>query len=111
RLGCGKKMPAWTVQRNCGSGMQAIDSAAMDIAHGRADLVLAGGTEAMSHAPLLLQPQMVELLAKWQRARGVGERLRLLARLRPKHFRPVSALLQGLTDPVVNLSMGQTAEN
>src|ERR1039457_2770825 len=62
RLGCGKQVPAWTVQRNCGSGMQAIDSAATAIAFGRADLVLAGGTEAMSHAPVLLPPKTVELL-------------------------------------------------
>jgi len=110
RLGCGRQVPAWTVQRNCGSGMQAIDSAATDIAFGRADLVLAGGTEAMSHAPVLLSPQSVELLGAWLQARGSGERLRLLARLRPAHFRLVSGLLQGLTDPYVNLSMGQTAE-
>ncbi|HEB96660.1 MAG TPA: acetyl-CoA C-acyltransferase, partial [Sedimenticola thiotaurini] len=32
RLGCGEQMPAWTVQRNCGSGMQALDSAAGEIA-------------------------------------------------------------------------------
>src|SRR6185312_16853146 len=47
RLGCGKAVPAWTVQRNCASGMQALDSAIKDIATGRHDLVLAGGTEAM----------------------------------------------------------------
>jgi acetyl-CoA C-acetyltransferase len=110
RLGCGKQVPAWTVQRNCGSGMQAIDSAATDIAFGRADLVLAGGTEAMSHAPVLLPPHAVELLGAWQQARNIGERLRLMARLRPAHFRLVSGLLQGLTDPFANLSMGQTAE-
>src|SRR3990167_1556003 len=51
RIGCGKAIPAWTVQRNCGSGMQALDSAAKDIAMGRSDLVLAGGAEAMSRAP------------------------------------------------------------
>ena len=110
RLGCGKQVPAWTVQRNCGSGMQAIDSAATDIAYGRADLVLAGGTEAMSHAPVLLPPTAVEMLGAWQQARSRWERLRLLARVRPAHFRLVSGLLQGLTDPFVNLSMGQTAE-
>ena len=98
------------MQRNCGSGMQAIDSAAMAIAFGRADLVLAGGTEAMSHAPVLLPPRSVELLGAWRQARGNRERLRLLARIRPAHFRLVFSLLQGLTDPVVNLSMGQTAE-
>lgn len=110
RLGCGKQVPAWTVQRNCGSGMQAIDAAATNIAFGRADLVLAGGTEAMSHAPVLLPPKAVELLGAWQQARSSRERLRLLARIRPAHFRLVFGLLQGLTDPFVNLSMGQTAE-
>jgi acetyl-CoA C-acetyltransferase len=110
RLGCGKKVPAWTVQRNCGSSMQALDCAAMNIAHGRSDLVLAGGTEAMSHAPLLLNDAMVKLLGEWGRAKSVAERLRLLGRLRPRHFRPVIGLVQGLTDPVVGLSMGQTAE-
>jgi len=44
RLGCGDSVPAWTVQRNCASGMQALDNAAHDIASGRAELVLAGGT-------------------------------------------------------------------
>src|SRR5580658_8843696 len=58
RLGCGKSIPAWTVQRNCASGMQALDSAAKDIAMGRCDLVLAGGTEAMSRAPLLYSDNM-----------------------------------------------------
>jgi acetyl-CoA C-acetyltransferase len=110
RLGCGRQVPAWTVQRNCGSGMQAIDSAATDIAFGRAELVLAGGTEAMSHAPVLLPPEAVELLGAWGQARSSGERLRLLTRLRPAHFRVVSGLLHGLTDPYVSLSMGQTAE-
>ncbi|MDA8412551.1 MAG: acetyl-CoA C-acetyltransferase [Desulfobacteraceae bacterium] len=110
RLGCGARMPAWTVQRNCGSGMQSLDSAAMDIAFGRADLVLAGGSEAMSHAPVLLPPPAVELLGDWFKARSSGERARLLTRLRPAHFRLIFGLLQGLTDPVVNLSMGQTAE-
>jgi acetyl-CoA C-acetyltransferase len=110
RLGCGKQVPAWTVQRNCGSGMQAIDSAATAIAFGRADLILAGGTEAMSHAPVLLPPKTVELLGAWMKASGSGERLRLLSGLRPAHFKLVFGLLQGLTDPFINLSMGQTAE-
>src|SRR3990167_5844585 len=59
RLGCGNKVPAWTVQRNCASGMQSLDCEAKDIAMGRANLVLAGGTEAMSRAPLLYKPDMV----------------------------------------------------
>ncbi len=54
RLGCGHGVTAWTVQRNCASGMQALDNAFINIADGRSDLVLAGGVEAMSHAPVLL---------------------------------------------------------
>lgn len=110
RLGCAERVPALTVQRNCASGMQALDSAAAEIATGRADLVLAGGTEAMSHHPVLFNESMVAWLALWNRSRTLSSRGRALLRLRPAHFAPVIGLLRGLTDPVVGLSMGQTAE-
>lgn len=111
RLGCGHRVPAWTVQRNCASGMQALDSAAKDIVSGRAELVLAGGTESMSHHPLLLNPLMVNWLSEWNRAASTTARLKQLTKLSGKHLKPVIGLLRGLTDPVVGLSMGQTAEN
>jgi acetyl-CoA C-acetyltransferase len=110
RLGCGDHVPAYTVQRNCASGMQALDNAAMSIASGRSDLVLAGGIEAMSHAPLLFHPKMVNWLADWWGAKSVTQRLKLLTRFSPRMLAPVIALLKGLTDPVVGLNMGQTAE-
>lgn len=111
RLGCGNRVPAWTLQRNCGSGMQALDAAAVSITIGRSKLVLAGGAEAMSHAPVLLNSSMIDNLAEWKQARSVWSRIALLARLRPGHFHPIIGLLRGLTDPVTGLSMGQTAEN
>ncbi|MGB5199771.1 MAG: acetyl-CoA C-acetyltransferase [Sedimenticolaceae bacterium] len=110
RLGCGDCVPAWTVQRNCASGMQALESAALDIASGRSELVLSGGTEAMSHHPVMLNELMVAWLGAWSQARSLGARGRALMQLRGRHFKPVIALLRGLTDPVVGLSMGQTAE-
>ncbi len=110
RLGCGKAVPAYTVQRNCASGMQALDSAALDIACGRYDLVLAGGTEAMSQAPLLLNQGMVAWLAAWNVAKTPFDRMRLLSQFKLKYLVPVVALLCGLTDPIIGLSMGQTAE-
>ncbi|MDE2089105.1 MAG: acetyl-CoA C-acetyltransferase [Gammaproteobacteria bacterium] len=110
RLGCGNHVPAWTVQRNCASGLQALDCAAQNIASGRSDLVLSGGVESMSHAPLLLDQRLVTWLGGWNAARDVTQRVKALGRLRPAHLKPVIGLLRGLTDPVVGLSMGQTAE-
>lgn len=111
RLGCGKSMPAWTVQRNCASGMQALDSAAKDIAMGRHDLVLAGGTEAMSRAPLLYSEDMTNWIASVAGARTFKSKAQIWTRFRPTFLKPLFALEKGLTDPWVNLSMGQTAEN
>jgi acetyl-CoA C-acetyltransferase len=111
RLGCGNRVPGWTVMRNCASGMQALDSGIANIQNGRSHLVLAGGTDALSRAPVLFSDGMVRWLSRWYAARGVGAKLKSLGGLRPKHLAPVIGLLKGLTDPVVGLSMGQTAEN
>lgn len=110
RLGCGDKVPAWTVQRNCASGMQAIDTAFRNIADGYSELVLAGGVEAMSRAPVMLNDRMVNFLSDLNQAKSVTKKLAVLSSLRPGHLKPVIALLLGLTDPVVGLSMGKTAE-
>jgi acetyl-CoA C-acetyltransferase len=111
RLGCGNAVTAWTVQRNCASGLQAIDSAAQNIAVGRTELSLAGGTEAMSHSPLLWPDTFVNWLADWRQAKTPMQKAKVLAKIRPNYFTPVIGLLNGLRDPVVGLSMGQTAEN
>ena len=111
RLGCGKNVPGWTVHRNCASGLQALDSAAKDIALGRHELVIAGGTDAMSHAPLLFNDKMVNWFSAWFKAKTLGARLKLITQFRPGFLAPVIALICGLTDPVVGLNMGQTAEN
>ena len=110
RLGCGDKVPAWTVMRNCASGMQALDSACMNILAGKSNLVLAGGTDAMSHAPLLFGPAMVNWLSDWYAAKSFGQRAGVAVQFRLAYLAPVIAILKGLTDPIVKLSMGQTAE-
>jgi acetyl-CoA C-acetyltransferase len=110
RMGCGVKVPGWTVQRNCASGIQALDAAYQSIALGEANLVMAGGTEAMSRAPLLYSKAMVEWFARLQMAKTMGKKVQAFSRFRPNLLAPVIALLKGLTDPVVNLNMGQTAE-
>lgn len=110
RLGCGERVPAYTVMRNCASGMQALDNAALQIASGRSDLILAGGTDAMSHAPLLFNQKMASWIGHWIAAKSAGQRLKLLTQFRPSYLAPVIAILRGLTDPIVGMNMGQTAE-
>jgi len=112
RLGCGKKVPGWTVMRNCASGMQAIDSAIANIQCGRSELVLAGGVDALSRAPLLYSDAMVRWFAGMMSLRTAGQKLQHFLKLRPAALlTPVIGLMKGLTDPVVGLLMGQTAEN
>src|SRR5690606_39808130 len=110
RLGLGEAMTAFTVQINCGSGMQSIDTAFRYIREGSADLILAGGAEALSHAPMVLEDEAVNWLAGVQQAKGLPARLRQLARFRPGYLKPVVSLKRGLTDPIAELNMGQTAE-
>jgi acetyl-CoA C-acetyltransferase len=111
RMGCGQKVPGWTVMRNCASGMQALDSAMNNIRAGRSNLVLAGGVDALSRAPLLFSDAMVHWLSSWYAAKTAGQRAALVARFKPGYLAPVISLMRGLTDPMVGLLMGQTAEN
>ena len=110
RLGMGEQMVAFTVQINCGSGMQSIDTAYRYIRDGSADLILAGGAEALSHAPLVLRNSAVEWYAGMARAKGPVAQMQQLADLKPEFFKPQIGLERGLTDPITDLNMGQTAE-
>ncbi len=112
RMGCGQKVPGWTVMRNCASGMQALDSGIGNILAGRSALVLAGGVDALSRAPLLYGDKMVLWFSDMASARSTVQRLALAARLPVKSLlAPVIGIMKGLTDPMVGLLMGQTAEN
>jgi len=112
RMGCGQKVPGWTVMRNCASGMQAVDSGINNILAGRSQLVLAGGVDALSRAPLLYAEKMVNWFSDMAAARTSGQRAALFARLPFKVLlAPVIGIMKGLTDPMVGLLMGQTAEN
>src|SRR5437588_4050983 len=64
RLGMGEAMTAFTVQINCGSGMQSIDTAYRYIRSGVSDLILAGGAEGLSHAPLIFNRRAVGWFAR-----------------------------------------------
>ncbi len=111
RMGCGLKVPGWTVMRNCASGMQALDSALVNIQAGRSDLVLAGGSDALSRAPLLLSDAMVRWLSGWYATKTAGQKVAALRQFKLGYLAPVIGIMKGLTDPIVGQLMGQTAEN
>jgi acetyl-CoA C-acetyltransferase len=85
------EVPAYTLNRLCGSGLQAINNAAQEILSGNAEIIIAGGTENMSRYPYLLDK------ARWGYRMGD------------------SALIDNLTtvlsDPFTSAHMGITAEN
>ncbi|HEV7476864.1 MAG TPA: acetyl-CoA C-acetyltransferase, partial [Burkholderiales bacterium] len=111
-MGCGQKVPGWTVMRNCASGMQALDSGINNILAGRSNLVLAGGVDALSRAPLLYNDKMVLWFSALAAARSTSQKVSLFGRLPVKAMlAPVIGIMKGLTDPMVGLLMGQTAEN
>jgi acetyl-CoA C-acetyltransferase/acetyl-CoA acyltransferase len=103
-------VPAYTVHRNCASGMESITSAASRILSGESRAILAGGVESMSNIPFLFNRAMTRFFQSLQRAKTAREKLRTLSGFRPSFLRPEIGLLQGLTDPVTGLIMGMTAE-
>src|ERR1700745_3278479 len=110
RLGMGEAMVAFTVQINCGSGMQSIDTGFRYIREGKANLILAGGTEALSYAPLVWRTAGGRWFAGLATAKGIGAKITALLKTRPRFFKPIIGLERGLTDPITELNMGQTAE-
>src|SRR2546422_7558541 len=108
--GVPERVPAFTVQRNCASGMESIAQAHQKIAAGHADLILAGGTESMSMIRLWMSEGLTHAFERLARAKSPGEKPQALSTVRPRDLKPRVALAEGLTDPVSGLNMGETAE-
>jgi acetyl-CoA C-acetyltransferase/acetyl-CoA acyltransferase len=105
-----RSVPAFTVNRNCASGLESAVEAAYRIRSGDADLIVAGAVESMSQIPLLFSGEAQEIWTRLGRARGALGKLSAAAAFRPAHFKPVVGLQVGLTDPISGLNMGETAE-
>ena len=111
KAGLPEKIPAFTVHRNCASGMEAFTSGASKILNGEAEIILAGGVESMSNIPFLYNKQMTEFFAKLSRAKNLQQKFSTILTFRPAFLTPIISLVQGLTDPISGLIMGCTAEN
>ena len=103
-------VPAFTVNRLCGSGLQSIVDASYRVAAGDAEAIVAGGIESMSNIPFLYSRESQEVFTGVFTAKALLPRLAAAARFRPRHFRPEIGLQMGLTDAVCGLNMGETAE-
>lgn len=110
RAGFPEAVPAYTVARNCASGMEAVTQAATMIEAGQGSLYLASGVEVMSGYPLVFSRRATDRFAQLQRARSLPRRISILAGFRPRDFAPRVSLVEGLTDPTCGLIMGKTAE-
>jgi acetyl-CoA acetyltransferase family protein len=110
QAGLPDRVPAYTVNRNCASGMESIAHATRLITSGEAQVVVAGGTESMSQVPLYFRESAKDVFAEMGRARSTMDRLQSVTRFRPHHFAPLVGLQVGLTDAASGLNMGQTAE-
>jgi acetyl-CoA C-acetyltransferase len=93
RTGVPHSAPAYTINKACAGGMQALASGAQSIMLGESDIVLAGGVENMSRVPYLIDAAD----ARWGHKMG--------------HFPFVDAMYRdGFADPLSGLIMGETAE-
>ncbi|MDP4624699.1 MAG: thiolase family protein [Akkermansiaceae bacterium] len=110
RAGVPQHIPAVTVHRNCASGMEAVTTAHQRIAAEQGDLFLVGGTESMSHVPLLFPHEAAVHFAELNRAKSSGQKISAAASFNLSDFKPRVGLELGLTDPFSGLIMGDTAE-
>jgi acetyl-CoA acetyltransferase family protein len=106
RAGLREKMPSYSVNMNCASGLTAVNLAYQTVALGRADLIIAGGCESMSNANLELPTSFTEKAVRVTKAKGVSK-VGALARFRPSDLKP---RMPSFKDPICGLSMGETAE-
>ncbi len=102
-----RSIPAAAVNRACASANSAIAHGHDQILSGNADVVIAGGAESLSDVPILHSRRMRDTLLALSKARGMGQRLKLIARIRPRDFIP---LAPAIAEPSTGETMGQSAE-
>ncbi|WP_097460221.1 acetyl-CoA C-acetyltransferase [Mangrovitalea sediminis] len=102
--GLAPETPAYDVQQACGTGLEAAILVANKIALGQIDCGIAGGTDTTSDAPIGIGEGLREILLDLNRAKTVGERLKIIGRFRPNHLMP---LIPENREPRTGLSMGE----
>lgn len=107
KAGLPVSVPAFTVNRNCASGMEAIMTGRDKILLGQNEIVIAGGTESMSNFPVTVKKQYKAFLQRLSKAKSWQQKLLGLLKFRPSFLMPE---IPEISDPLCGLNMGQTAE-
>ena len=102
-----RSVPAYSLNRACASGAQAVANGHDQILQGNADVVLAGGVESLSDIPILHTRRFSQMLLDASKAKSLGARLALLSRVRPRDLVPVTP---AIAEPSTGETMGQSAE-
>ena len=105
--GLSLQTPAYDIQQACGTGLEAAILVANKIALGQIDSGIAGGTDTASDAPIALNEKYRHMILSLNRAKTLGQRLKLFASIRPSFMIP---LLPANAEPRTGLSMGQHCE-
>ena len=110
RAGVPLKTSAHTVHRNCASALESISAGFDKIKAGVVEVLVAGGTESMSLAPLLFNQKFTDIFIEFSMAKTMGQKLSAIKKIRLKDLTPRISIMEALKDPFVGLNMGQTAE-
>ncbi len=102
-----KTVPACTVSRACASANQAITDATQLIEVGQAEVVIAGGSESLSHIPITVSDRLSKSLVTASKGKTLGQRLAPFTRMRPKDLIPVTP---AIAEPTTGETMGGSAE-
>ena len=102
-----KTVPAFTVSRACTSANQAITDAAQLIELGQADVVLAGGSESLSHVPITVSDRLSKTLVAASKGKTLGQRISPFSAVRPKDLIPAQP---AIAEPTTGETMGESAE-
>ena len=105
--GLSPRTPAYDVQQACGTGLEAAILVANKIALGQIECGIAGGTDTASDVPIGVNESYRKMLLDLNRAKKLGQRLKILCRFRPRFILPQ---IPANVEPRTCLSMGQHCE-
>ena len=102
-----KDIEAFSVSRACATSFQSMTSAAEAMLAGQHDVAVTGGADSASDVPIAVSKKLAGALVDAQKAKSLGDKLRVFSKLSPRDFIPVPPALK---EPTTGLTMGESAE-